>query len=147
MSMHNVLQNSRPARALEHDIHITAGRVQITIKKRHGDDNVIMAEYALPPRTAGLPPYVHMAVAKAVYVLDGELSIALDTAVTVAPAGRLLSIPPGVVHSCWNATDTPTRFMVCFASADFRACFDELAALVLGSATNAALLDERMVTA
>jgi mannose-6-phosphate isomerase-like protein (cupin superfamily) len=147
MSMHTFLQSGNPAHTLEHDIHITANRMQITIKKlSSSDDCVIMVEHLLPPRSAGLPPYVHMAVTKALYVAEGTLSVARDAAFTTAHAGQFLAIPPGVVHSCWNATDAPVRFVMCFAPADIRAYFDELAMFVLDNASSdAAVCYERML--
>lgn len=69
-------------------------------------------------------------------MLDGTLTLMLDGEETVIPAGKLFSIAPDVVHACWNASDAAVTFVVCYASPDFAACFDEIAALVIGG-TNA----------
>lgn len=55
------------------------------------------------------PPHVHAAHAEAFLVLDGSLRLSLESGDTIAGAGTLVVVPPGVVHTF--RTDGEARFL------------------------------------
>jgi len=45
------------------------------------------------------------------YVLDGTLTVRLGDETTELPAGSFVCVPPGVVHTFSNPSETPVRFL------------------------------------
>jgi mannose-6-phosphate isomerase-like protein (cupin superfamily) len=64
-----------------------------------------------PPELVA-PPHVHYRDDEAWYVLDGALAFQLDDRQVEAPAGSLVFVPHGVVHTYWNPRAEPARYLL-----------------------------------
>jgi quercetin dioxygenase-like cupin family protein len=65
------------------------------------------------PGERGPEAHVHREHTDSFYVLDGELTFELgcNRARVVAPAGALIAVPPGVVHSFGNESERDACFL------------------------------------
>jgi mannose-6-phosphate isomerase-like protein (cupin superfamily) len=70
-----------------------------------------LIEYQHAPGAAGPPPHVHREHEEAIYVLDGELTLAVGTATITLHAGQSAVVPRGVVHQPSNMSLLPVRFL------------------------------------
>ena len=87
-------------------------------------------EAALAPGSAGTPLHINTREAENYYVLEGTLTFRLGESTVEAPAGSFVHIPQGVVHTHWNASDAPVRFLGFPAPAGFETFFAGLADLM-----------------
>jgi mannose-6-phosphate isomerase-like protein (cupin superfamily) len=63
------------------------------------------------PLRMGADPHVHYEHADFFYVLEGELTVILADGELTVPAGKLVRVPPRVVHGFRNAADTELRYL------------------------------------
>jgi quercetin dioxygenase-like cupin family protein len=63
------------------------------------------------PGRAGADPHIHRLHSDMFYVLDGELTLLLESGEATAGAGTLVTIPPLVVHGFRNASDADVRYL------------------------------------
>jgi mannose-6-phosphate isomerase-like protein (cupin superfamily) len=63
------------------------------------------------PGRDGADRHVHRRHSDIFYVLDGELTLLLETGEATAKAGTLVTIPPLVVHGFRNASDADVRYL------------------------------------
>jgi hypothetical protein len=63
-------------------------------------------------------------------VIEETLSFQLDERTLEAPAGTLVRISKGLVHTHWNATDAPVKLLAFPAPAGFEKFFADLAGLM-----------------
>lgn len=63
-------------------------------------------EGVFPPR-GGVPPHSHNQLDETLYVASGELTAQVGGRSIAAPAGTLIFVPRGTVHSFTNASDGP----------------------------------------
>ena len=59
----------------------------------------------------GADPHIHRRHTDMFYVLDGELTLKLESGEVTVPAGTLVAIPPLVVHGFRNAADADLRYL------------------------------------
>jgi mannose-6-phosphate isomerase-like protein (cupin superfamily) len=71
-------------------------------------------ETVLAPKKMGPPPHMHQALDELCYVLEGSASILVGDTVYEVQAGGFHLRPRGIVHTFWNATDKPVRFIDMF---------------------------------
>jgi mannose-6-phosphate isomerase-like protein (cupin superfamily) len=84
----------------------------VVIKAAHELIDVTETRYG--PDERGPDPHVHRAHADAFYVLDGELVFGLGpngATLVRAPAGTLMLVPAGLVHTFWNEGPGDARFL------------------------------------
>lgn len=89
-----------------------------------------MIEYHLPPSPASPPPHYHKKMQEIFYVLEGALQFTLNGNTIDAPAGTLVMVPPGDVHTFKNALDTPAKFQVWFSPGGFEQYFLDMEDLI-----------------
>ena len=65
------------------------------------------AEITLAPRSPGPPQHRHARHDEGFYVVRGEAEFTVGTAVHRAPAGTMVTVPPGAPHSFANPGDEP----------------------------------------
>ena len=58
------------------------------------------------------PKHVHHGDDEAFYVLEGQLSFELDGACVTVQAGGAVMIPRGTVHTWWNPSSDPCRYLM-----------------------------------
>ena len=73
-------------------------------------EHLTLSEFDYGPGQRGASPHVHHDHADAFLVLDGELEITFESGPLRAGAGTFVLIPPDVVHSFDNTSDTNARF-------------------------------------
>jgi quercetin dioxygenase-like cupin family protein len=74
-------------------------------------EELTVTDFAYGPGEQGASPHVHADHSDAFLVLDGELEITFESGPIRAPAGTLVLIPRGVVHSFGNTSDGAVRFL------------------------------------
>jgi quercetin dioxygenase-like cupin family protein len=75
----------------------------------------VLLDVTLPPFWDGCALHWHARTTEVMYVLNGTLAYTLDDITTTASDGTVLLILPGVVHTIWNPTATPTTYLAWFA--------------------------------
>ena len=75
----------------------------------------------MAPGREGPSMHLHEGEDDAFYGLDGELTFVLEDErqEVAAPAGTFVLVPPGVLHTFVNRTDTPVRILNIHAPAGF----------------------------
>jgi quercetin dioxygenase-like cupin family protein len=83
----------------------------VVIKVAH--DLLDMTETRYEPGERGPDPHIHRQHADAFYVLEGELVFRLGVTAEVvqAPAGTMVLVPAGVIHSFANESEETARFL------------------------------------
>jgi len=108
--------------------------ITVAIKLTHTQtaDRFSSVEVAVAPKTMGPAPHLHQALDEIMLVLEGEASVLVDKEVTVIKTGGWHLRPHGIVHTFWNAADTPLRFIDIYPNQNFEEFFPELSALIGG---------------
>ncbi|NDJ75919.1 MAG: cupin domain-containing protein [Chloroflexi bacterium] len=91
---------------------------------------VALHEWTLPPRGLGAPPHIHRSEDEVFYVLEGDLTVMEDDAITSARPGDYVVLPRGRLHTFWNAGDTPARMLVVLTPGQLEAYFVAANALI-----------------
>ena len=73
----------------------------------------------IAPGRHGPPEHVHSDEDDAFYILDDEMTFLLGDDEVAAPAGTVVLVPPGVLHTFANRTDRPVRMLNIHAPAGF----------------------------
>lgn len=74
-------------------------------------EELALTDFAYGPGERGASPHVHSDHSDAFLVLEGELEITFESGPLRVPAGTLVIIPRGVVHSFDNSSDATARFL------------------------------------
>ena len=98
-----------PGGGERHDL----GALSITIKAggEHTSGTVFVGESVIAAGFAGPPPHTHERLHDMFYVLEGVLTVRLGTESVDAPPGSFVCVPPGVIHTFSNRSDSPVRFL------------------------------------
>ncbi|MDF7817011.1 cupin domain-containing protein [Runella sp. MFBS21] len=83
-------------------------------------------EAAVAPKTMGPPPHLHKALDEICYVLEGTASVLVGDKIYEVQAGGFHLRPRGLVHTFWNASDKPLRFMDLYFNQNFEEYLEEL---------------------
>ena len=87
-------------------------------------------ETMMVPRQMGPPPHVHYALDEIMLVLEGTITVLEGDRPREIPTGGYHFRPRGVVHTFWNAHDTPARFLDMYPGPqDFAHYLEELSQL------------------
>lgn len=90
-------------------------------------------ERLLPAGWTGPPRHLHHEYDEAFYVLDGSVDFHLDEGTCSCPAGSVVFVPRGAVHTFANPADAPARLLV-ITTAEALSLVEGLAALPGGPA-------------
>lgn len=71
-------------------------------------------EVALAPKQMGPSPHVHENLDELMYVLEGTATVMIGEKIFEVEAGGWNFRPRRIIHSFWNASDKPLRFIDCF---------------------------------
>ena len=104
----------------------SAGTVTLKAVAADSGGTLSAYEFVTPPATAGPPLHLHRTWDEAFYVLEGEMTFLIDGHTHCAPAGSFVFTPRGILHTFWNAGDTPARQLVVFTPAGIEAYFEEV---------------------
>ena len=83
-------------------------------------------EVAVAPKQMGPSPHMHKDLDELMYVLEGTATVMIGKEIYEVKAGGWNFRPRGIVHSFWNADDTPLRFIDCFFNQNFEDYLEEL---------------------
>jgi quercetin dioxygenase-like cupin family protein len=99
----------RPGEGERHPV----GASEIVIKATGADTggSFFLSETTIEPGFPGPPAHVHERLHDMFYVLDGELTVRLGDHSERLGAATFVCVPPGVVHTFSNETDTAVRFL------------------------------------
>ena len=89
-----------------------------------------LEEVVVPPKTLGARPHVHGSHDEYFYVLDGELTVVLDTGEVVLRTGDLAAAPRGTLHGFHNTSDEPARGLGLFTPPGYEQYFRDVHAAV-----------------
>jgi quercetin dioxygenase-like cupin family protein len=70
-----------------------------------------LSESTIAPGFPGPPPHVHENLHDMFYVLEGTLTMQLGGEELEARPGTFVCVPPGVVHTFSNRSDSTVRFL------------------------------------
>ncbi len=74
----------------------------------------------------GPPPHIHHAEEETFYVIEGQFAFRNGEEILEAPAGSVVHVPRGVLHTYQNVSDKPGRLLVTVSPAGFERMFEEL---------------------
>ncbi|MEO6069126.1 MAG: cupin domain-containing protein [Chitinophagaceae bacterium] len=83
-------------------------------------------EVAVGAKQMGPSPHMHKNLDELMYVLEGTATVLIGKEVYEVQAGGWNFRPRGIIHSFWNAGDTPLRFIDCFFNQNFEDYLEEL---------------------
>ena len=89
-----------------------------------------LLEYVAPPHFGGPPPHWHAHTAELFYILEGTVAFMLGEETIMAAPGTSVHVPPGLVHTFFNPTADPVRFLVWLTPGKFATYFEELFAMI-----------------
>jgi uncharacterized cupin superfamily protein len=92
-------------------------RQQLAVEELDAGSDFVIAEWTAPPSRSGdkelvAPVHVHRGDDEAWYVLEGTLGFTFDGVDFLVPAGGAAVAKAGVAHTYWNATSSPTRYLI-----------------------------------
>ncbi len=76
-------------------------------------------EFLIGPKTMGPAPHVHKALDEIMFVQEGTVSVLVENKVYEVEAGGWHMRPRGMVHTFWNASSKPARFIDMYVNQDF----------------------------
>jgi quercetin dioxygenase-like cupin family protein len=83
-------------------------------------------EVAVAPKQMGPSPHVHENLDEMMYVLEGTATVMIGKEIYEVEAGGWNFRPRQIVHSFWNASDKPLRFIDCFFNQNFEDYLEDL---------------------
>lgn len=93
--------------------------IQVSIPSAQTGYQYCCVETAVAPKTLGPPPHFHQALDEISLVWEGALSVLVGDTVYEVPEGGMQVRPRGLIHTFWNATDKPVRFLDMFLNQNF----------------------------
>ncbi|MEO6868500.1 MAG: cupin domain-containing protein [Ginsengibacter sp.] len=83
-------------------------------------------EVAFAPMQMGPSPHMHKNLDELMYVLEGTATVMIGEKIYEVEAGGWNFRPRRIIHSFWNASDKPLRFIDCFFNQNFEDYLEEL---------------------
>ncbi len=83
-------------------------------------------EVAVAPKQMGPSPHMHEDLDELMYVLEGTATVMIGEKLYEVEAGGWNFRPRRIIHSFWNASDKPLRFIDCFFNQSFENYLEEL---------------------
>jgi mannose-6-phosphate isomerase-like protein (cupin superfamily) len=96
------------------------------IRSAQTNNQVSNVEVAVAPKQMGPSPHVHQNLDELMYVLEGTATVMIGKEIYEVKAGGWNFRPRGIVHSFWNASDVPLRFIDFFFHQNFEDYLEEL---------------------
>ncbi len=83
-------------------------------------------EFVVAPKQMGPPPHVHQDLDEIMFVLEGTVTVLVDETVYEVQAGGWHLRPHGIIHTFWNGTDQPARYIDMYFNQNFEDFLEEL---------------------
>ena len=87
--------------------------IRTIIHSRQTNNQFSNVEVAVAPKQMGPSPHMHKDLDELMYVLEGTATVLIGKEIYEVKAGGWNFRPRGIVHSFWNAADSPLRFIDC----------------------------------
>jgi mannose-6-phosphate isomerase-like protein (cupin superfamily) len=72
---------------------------------------MFLSESTVAPGFPGPPPHTHETLHDMFFILEGTLSFQVGEETLEAGPGTFISVPPGIVHTFSNPSETPVRVL------------------------------------
>jgi quercetin dioxygenase-like cupin family protein len=110
------------------------GPTTVTIKAtgKETNDSFYLGEGVFEPGFPGPPPHRHRGLHDMFYVLDGTLTMRLGDETLELEPGSFVCVPPGVVHTFSNPSDTAVKILNFNTPAGWENYMRDLAAALAG---------------
>ncbi|CAN5200570.1 cupin domain-containing protein [soil metagenome] len=92
---------------------------------------------ALVPPGGGPPPHIHSREQESFYILEGTITLQIDSQRLALKPGSFANVPTGVVHSFKNESDKPARMIISIFPAGLEEMFFEVGVPLAEGATTA----------
>jgi mannose-6-phosphate isomerase-like protein (cupin superfamily) len=120
----------RPGTGTDTPIDLLGVTINVKLTSADTSGAFALVDHVAPPHGEGIRTHWHARTTEWVYVIDGLLACTLGDHTVTATPGTTIVVPPTVVHTLWNPTAAPVRFLSLFAPGGCEGYFAELAALV-----------------
>jgi mannose-6-phosphate isomerase-like protein (cupin superfamily) len=108
--------------------NIGKGGMQTGVKIRSSQTNGVFScvEVVVQPKTMGPPPHLHRNLDEIAFVLEGTAHVLCGDETYIVEAGGWHLRPRGLVHTFWNASDKPLKFVDLYPNGTFDLYLEEL---------------------
>ncbi|MCK9402186.1 MAG: cupin domain-containing protein [Chitinophagaceae bacterium] len=96
------------------------------IHSKQTNKQISNVEVAVSPKQMGPSPHIHKELDELMYVLEGTATVMIGKEIYEVQAGGWNFRPRGIVHSFWNASDKPLRFIDSFFNQNFEDYLEDL---------------------
>lgn len=100
--------------------------IRTIIHSKKTGKQISNVEVAVAPRQMGPSPHMHDNLDELMYVLEGAATVMIGKEIYEVAAGGWNFRPRKIVHSFWNASDKPLRFIDCFFNQSFEEYLEDL---------------------
>lgn len=100
--------------------------IRTIIHSKQTNKQISNVEVAVAPKQMGPSPHVHKELNELMYVLDGTATVMIGKEIFEVQAGGWNFRPHGIMHSFWNASDKPLRFIDSFFNQNFEDYLEDL---------------------
>lgn len=100
--------------------------IRTVIHSKQTGKQISNVEVAVAPKQMGPSPHMHEDLDELMYVLEGTATVMIGKEIYEVEAGGWNFRPRRVVHSFWNASDKPLRFIDCFFNQNFEDYLEDL---------------------
>lgn len=104
------------------------GAMVVKVRDRDTHETYSIHDNILPPGSPGPRPHRHSRHDEVFYVIEGTLTVRIESRTVTAPAGSFVVIPRGTVHQPSNPTDAPVHVLLLFSPGGMDGFFEEAAA-------------------
>lgn len=102
------------------------GDIRTIIHSNRTGKQLSNVEVALGPKQMGPSPHLHENLDELMYVLEGTVTVMIGQEIYEVVAGGWNFRPRRIVHSFWNASDKPLRFIDFFFNQNFEDYLEDL---------------------
>ena len=100
--------------------------IRTIIHSKQTGKQISNVEVAVAPKQMGPSPHMHKDLDELMYVLEGTATVMIGKEIYEVEAGGWNFRPRGIVHSFWNASNKPLRFIDCFFNQNFEDYLEDL---------------------
>lgn len=100
--------------------------IRTIINSKQTGKQISNVEVAVAPKQMGPSPHMHKDLDELMYVLEGTATVLIGKEIYEVQAGGWNFRPRGIIHSFWNASDKPLRFIDCFFNQNFEEYLEDL---------------------
>lgn len=93
--------------------------IRTIIQSKKTGKQISNVEVTVAPKQIGPSPHMHDNLDELMYVLEGTATIMIGKEIYEVEAGGWNFRPRKIVHSFWNASEKPLRFIDCFFNQSF----------------------------